>query len=99
MREHSEIFTLIDEQGQRHEFTLVDVVEADRRRYAVLQPVVLPPNQKEDEAVIFRVEHDTLVAIEDDAEIERVVEALEAMDSYDSITVLDTRRNEPEPGA
>ena len=95
------MYTLVDEDGHRHEFTLIEVIEVDQRRYAVLQPVDATPNQDEDEdeAVIFRVENDTLVTIEDDAEIERVVEALEAMDVYDNVTVLDRERDDPESGA
>jgi uncharacterized protein YrzB (UPF0473 family) len=97
--EAREVFTLLDEDGHRHEFTLVEVVEIDQRRYAVLQPVEASMDQDEDTAVIFRVENDTLVTIEDDAEIERVVEALEAMDAYDDIIVLDRDRGDSGPGA
>lgn len=95
------MYTLVDEDGHRHEFTLIEVIEVDQRRYAVLQPVdaAEDEDQDEDEAVIFRVENDTLVTIEDDAEIERVVEALEAMDAYDNVTVLDRERDDPESGA
>lgn len=93
------MYTLVDEDGHRHEFTLIEVIEVDQRRYAVLQPVDAAQDEDEDEAVIFRVENDTLVTIEDDAEIERVVEALEAMDAYDNVTVLDRERDDPESGA
>ena len=93
------MYTLVDEDGHRHEFTLIEVIEVDQRRYAVLQPVDAAEDEAEAEAVIFRVENDTLVTIEDDAEIERVVEALEAMDVYDNVTVLDRERDDPESGA
>lgn len=89
MTEEREVFTLLDEAGAPANFTLVDVVEVDQRRYAVLQPVAEAREQEEDAAVVFRVEEDILVAIDDEAELERVIEALEATDSYDDITVLD----------
>jgi len=91
--EANEVFTLLDDAGRPQDFTLVDVVEVDQQRYAVLQPVAgaIPPAipWDRDAAMVFRVENDTLVAIEDEAELERVVEALEATDAYDDITVLD----------
>jgi hypothetical protein len=83
------VFTLLDEAGRPQDFTLVDVVEVDQQRYAVLQPVAGAIPWDRDAAMVFRVENDTLIAIEDEAELERVVEALEATDSYDDITVLD----------
>lgn len=89
MTEANEVFTLLDEAGRSQDFTLVDVVEVDQQRYAVLQPVAGAIPEDRDAAMVFRVENDTLVAIEDEAELERVVEALEATDSYDDITVLD----------
>jgi len=89
MTEEREVFTLLDEAGVPANFTLVDVVEVDQRRYAVLQPVAEATEQEEDAAVVFRVEEDILVAIDDEAELDRVIEALEATDSYDDITVLD----------
>lgn len=89
MKDESDVFTLLDERGGSADFTLVDVVEVDQRRYAVLQPAAEGTPRESDAAMVFRVENDTLVAIDDEAEFERVVEALEATDSYDDITVLD----------
>lgn len=70
--------TLVDDEGQEHEFTLVDVVEVDRRRYAVL----LPEEDPEEGAYVFRLDRDEdgeeiLVNVEDDEEFDRVVHALE----------------------
>jgi len=70
-----DVVTLLDEDGVEHEFSVVDVLEVDQRRYAVLQPVA---GGEEEAAVIFRMEDDTLVTIEDDAEFERVRQAFEA---------------------
>lgn len=98
MDERGEVITLLDEEGHSHDFTLVDVIEVDERRYAVLQPVEPGEGEDEDAGVIFRVEDDTLVAIEDEAEFERVVEALEATAEYDEITVPDGAGGEPGSG-
>ena len=38
MTEGSDGITLLDEDGKTHEFSLVDVVEVDGTRYAILQP-------------------------------------------------------------
>ncbi len=73
-----DVVTLLDEDGVEHEFSVVDVLEVDQRRYAILQPVV--GGEEAEAAVIFRMEDDTLVTIEDDAEFERVRQAFEAAD-------------------
>lgn len=82
MTERGEVITLLDEEGKAHEFNLVDVVELDSRRYAILQPT-----DGADAAAVFRVEDDTLVAVEDEAEFDRVVEAIEAAAEYDEVEV------------
>jgi len=68
-----ETISLVDDQGQEHEFDLVDVIEVAQQRYAILQPA-----GEESDAVIFRMEDDeTLFAVEDEEEFERVAAALE----------------------
>lgn len=76
--------TLVDDEGQEHEFTLIDVVEVDKRRYAVL----LPEEDPEEGAYVFRLENDAdgeevLVNVEDDDEFDRVVHALEEQEEGD----------------
>lgn len=77
-----DLITLLDEDGVEHEFSLVQVLEVDQRRYAVLQPVV--SGEESDTAVIFRMGDDTLITIEDDAEFERVRQAFEAAEEEDT---------------
>lgn len=75
-----DLITLLDENGVEHEFSLVDILDVDQRRYAVLQPVV--EGEESEDAVIFRLEEDdTLITIEDDAEFERVRQAFEAAET------------------
>lgn len=73
-----ELIILTDEDGNEHEFSLIDVIEVDDNQYAILLPV---EEEEEGEAVIFRIEEedgeDILVDIESDDEFERVVEAWE----------------------
>ena len=75
MPENADVITLLDEDGTEHEFSVVDVLDVDEHRYAILQPV--SEGQESDTAVIFRMEDDALVTIEDDAEFDRVRQVFE----------------------
>ncbi|NPV70723.1 MAG: DUF1292 domain-containing protein [Firmicutes bacterium] len=79
---------LKDEDGEEHEFSVVDVIEVDGKEYAILLPMDHELDQGadiediEEGAVIFRVESDgkgeeVLVEIDDDDEWERVAGAWE----------------------
>jgi len=84
--EESDVITLQDEDGLEHRFNIVDIVEVDRRRYAVL----LPEDEEDAAAVIFRMEsEDRLVPIEDDDELGRVMSALEESAGYSEIILED----------
>jgi len=85
--ENTDQITLVDEAGQEHQFTLVDVVELDERRYALMIPVGdgKASGEEEEEAYIFRLEtdekgEDVLVDIEDEEEFERVCAIFEESD-------------------
>jgi uncharacterized protein YrzB (UPF0473 family) len=80
--EESDVITLQDEAGTEHRFNLVDIIEVNRKRYAVL----LPEDEEDAAAVIFRMEsEDRLVPIEDDEELGRVMTALEETEGYGEI--------------
>jgi uncharacterized protein YrzB (UPF0473 family) len=84
--DESEVITLQDEDGLEHRFNIVDIVEVDRRRYAVL----LPEDEEDAAAVIFRMEsEDRLVPIDDDDELSRVMAALEENSGYGEIILED----------
>ena len=75
--------TLVDEEGHEHRFNLLNIVEMDGVKYAVMVPEV-QPSEEEEEAVIFRLETDeageeVLVDIEDDDEFAKVCELLDTM--------------------
>lgn len=84
MTERGEVITLLDEDGKTHEFSLVDVIEVDGKRYAILQP-----SDDGDPAVVFRVEGDTLVAVEDEDEFRKVAAAIEETAEYDDVEIVD----------
>lgn len=84
MVEESDVITLQDEDGVEHRFNLVDIIEVERRKYAVL----LPEDEEDAAAVIFRMEGaDKLVPIEDDDELGRVMAALEETEGYGEIVL------------
>lgn len=84
MTERGDAITLVDDEGSAHEFTLVDVVEVASQRYAVLQPAAAGEG-----AVLFRVEGETLTPVGNDAEFDRVVEALRDLEDYDDLVIED----------
>lgn len=77
--------TLIDEEGHEHRFNLLNIVEMEGAKYAVMVPEIQDSaTEEEEEAVIFRVETDeqgeeVLVDIEDDDEFAKVCEYLDEM--------------------
>lgn len=77
--EDEEVILLTDEDGNEHEFTIVQVIKVDDKDYAIL----MSAEDAEDEgAVILRIDinaagEDELVEIEDDDEFERVAEVWE----------------------
>jgi uncharacterized protein YrzB (UPF0473 family) len=79
-----DVITLTDEDGLEHRFNIVDIVEVERKRYAVL----LPEDEEDAAAVIFRMEtDDRMVPIEDDDELTRVMAALEETSGYGEIVL------------
>lgn len=81
---------LVDEEGHEHRFNLLDIVEIEDAKYAVMVPENqnTATNEDEEEAVIFRIETDEngeeiLMDIEDDDEFIKVREALDEMYEYE----------------
>lgn len=85
--EESEIVTLVDEDGNEHDFEVVEAIEVGDKAYRVLIPQEQTDQEdgEGEEAYIFRVETDEdgdeiLVTIEDEAEFNRVVTALQELE-------------------
>jgi len=76
--------TLVDEDGEEHEFEILNTIEIDDQRYAVLAPLNEEEQDDEGSAVLLKVEVDEdgeeyLTDIADEEEFQMVVEALEAL--------------------
>jgi len=87
--ERDEIVVLTDDEGNEYEFQVIDVLEVEGNRYAVLLPLEGEEadddeDAADDEALIMRLETDAdgdevLVDIEDDQEWEKVVAEWESL--------------------
>jgi uncharacterized protein YrzB (UPF0473 family) len=82
--EEDEVIVLTDDDGEEHEFNLIDTITIDDKEYAILQPV------EEEEAIILRFGIDddgdeVLYDIEDDEEWEKVADAWQEMSGEDDI--------------
>lgn len=82
MEQEANWITLVDEDGQEHRFNLLNVLEVDGSKYAVMLPETA--DEEDEEAIIFRIDTDEageeiLVDIEDDNEFDKVCQALEDM--------------------
>ncbi len=84
--ERTDILVLVDDEGNEHEFALIDRLQVDLYDYAILVPVRYHEEEDdyidlEDDAYIFRIEageeEDALVEVEDEAEWAKVAELWE----------------------
>ncbi len=93
--ETENLITLQDEEGNEHEFAVVDIIEVDGREYALLMPNEAEEGETEgeddDSVLVLRFEDDTLVMIEDEEEFNRVVAYLEEMGEEEEETPSPTR--------
>lgn len=89
MVDNEEKIVLVDEEGEEHEFILIDMLEVDGAEYAILEP--LDMDVEDAEAIILKVTkdengEDILSDIEDDEEWEKVADKWQEMienDDYD----------------
>lgn len=83
MTEQNELIVLMDENGQEHNFTLLDVIHVNGYDYAILLPVI--DGEEEADPVAFRIveeedgEGETLLVVEDEEELKAIQEAWEAI--------------------
>lgn len=80
------LITLQDEEGNEHEFAVVDIIEVDGKEYALLMPAEGEEDEDEESVLVLRFEDDTLVMIDDEAEFNKVVAFLEEMGDEDEET-------------
>lgn len=88
--EQEQVITLINEDGEEEDFEVIDIIELDDTRYAILLPVEDENDEiDEGEAIILKFDKDEdggdiLIDIEDDEEWKKVAEAWEDMMLEDS---------------
>lgn len=79
--EREDVLTLVDEEGNEHLFSVIDLLKLEEREYAILLPLEQEGESSGDEAIIFRVVEDeqgqALLAVEDEDEWEEVASAWE----------------------
>lgn len=80
----NDIVTVVDDEGNQHEFEILDMIETDEGRYVALLPIYHDPNemlQDDGELVILTVKNvdgeDLLLPIEDDDEFDEIAEIFE----------------------
>ncbi len=90
MQDKEDVLTLVDEEGNEHLFSVVDLIKVEEKDYAILLPVEESEESEEDEgfdgegdeAIIFRVVQDdegqALLAVEDEDEWQAVATAWES---------------------
>ncbi|MEW6275330.1 MAG: DUF1292 domain-containing protein [Bacillota bacterium] len=85
LEDTTDVLTLIDEDGEEQDFAILDIVELEGSRYAILLPLDEEGEEEDEgEAIILKYATDEegneiLVDIEDDEEWERVADAWEEM--------------------
>ena len=80
----NDLVTVVDDEGNQHQFEIVDAIETDSGRYVALLPVYENPADMLDgdgELVILTVKEedgeDVLLTIDDDDEFEEIAEIFE----------------------
>ncbi|MBI6545353.1 MAG: DUF1292 domain-containing protein [Cyanobacteria bacterium NC_groundwater_1444_Ag_S-0.65um_54_12] len=76
--DNDNLITLQDEEGNEHEFEVVDVIEVAGKEYALLLPADAE-EEDEESVLVLRFDDDTLSVIEDEAEFNQVVAYLEEL--------------------
>ncbi|MBU3146353.1 DUF1292 domain-containing protein [Clostridium sp. CF012] len=75
--EENKIISMIDEDGEKVDFELVEIIELDENRYALLAPI-----GDEEDAFVYKItivdEKEEYTAVEDEEEFERVLEEYES---------------------
>ena len=75
--EENKIITMIDEDGEKVDFELIEIIELDGNKYALLAPI-----GDEDDAYVYKIEEvdgkPQYLAVDDEDEFERVLEEYES---------------------
>lgn len=80
----NDLVTVMDDEGNQHEFEILDAIETDEARYVALLPVYHDPSElvnDDGELIILTVKEENgeevLLPIEDDDEFDEIAEIFE----------------------
>ncbi len=75
--EENKVITMVDEDGEKVDFELIEIIELDENKYALLAPI-----GDEDDAYVYKIQvvdgKEEYIAVEDEEEFERVLEEYES---------------------
>jgi len=75
--EENKIISMMDEDGEKVDFELVEIIELEEIRYALLAPI-----GDEEDAFVYKIEtvdgKEQYIAVEDEEEFEKVLEEYES---------------------
>ncbi len=99
----NDLVSVLDDEGNEHQFELLDAIETDESRYVALLPVYAEAEQAvegDGELVILEVidqdGEDLLVPIEDDAVFDEIAGIFEErLSEYYEINTVDEDDNKP----
>lgn len=87
VEETGEIITLVDEEGEEHDFELLDVLEVDGAEYAILLPLAQEEEAEVAEVIILKYAQDEegneILVDPEDEEWEKVADLWEEMQERD----------------
>ncbi|MBW9151187.1 DUF1292 domain-containing protein [Clostridium estertheticum] len=75
--EENKVITMLDEDGEKVDFEIIEIIELDENKYALLAPI-----GEEDDAFVYKIElvddKEQYIAVEDEEEFAKVLEKYEA---------------------
>ncbi|MCB2293757.1 DUF1292 domain-containing protein [Clostridium algoriphilum] len=75
--EENKIISMVDEDGEKVDFELIEIIELDENRYALLAPI-----GEEDDAFVYKIEivdgKEQYISVEDEEEFAKVLEKYES---------------------
>ena len=75
--EENKVITMVDEDGEKVDFEIIEIIELDENKYALLAPI-----GEEEDAFVYKIElvddKEQYIAVENEEEFARVLEEYES---------------------
>ncbi|APC41776.1 DUF1292 domain-containing protein [Clostridium estertheticum] len=75
--EENKVITMLDEDGEKVDFEIIEIIELDENKYALLAPI-----GEEDDAFVYKIElvddKEQYITVEDEEEFAKVLEEYES---------------------